>query len=352
MCGADIWVRITSASGKGSPPRVRSRPRRDPRGRHAPGITSACAEQTDLLLLAPVCTWDHLRVCGADGRVLDYVVYHAGSPPRVRSRRVAVDAGDAVDGITSACAEQTPTCREPSQTWRDHLRVCGADSSCRSCCPFCWGSPPRVRSRPLSMARYTVGEGITSACAEQTGEADDGMGRQWGSPPRVRSRPITAIPVVRQRRITSACAEQTALMASEMFSLRDHLRVCGADEPDNSPSLCANGSPPRVRSRRGGLDCGRTVVGITSACAEQTFESLIQVVQVLGSPPRVRSRRETSSHQGLRRGITSACAEQTSTRSPWCCRDWDHLRVCGADYLLRVAVSHSVGSPPRVRSRR
>ena len=50
-----------------------------------------------------------------------------------------------------------------------------------------------------------------------------------GSPPRVRSRRDVTRQVVQDWGITSACAEQTVTTALGPFSLRDHLRVCGAD---------------------------------------------------------------------------------------------------------------------------
>ena len=52
-------------------------------------------------------------------------------------------------GITSACAEQTPGIGSGRVRWRDHLRVCGADSEEESRKPLLKGSPPRVRSRQL-----------------------------------------------------------------------------------------------------------------------------------------------------------------------------------------------------------
>ncbi len=50
----------------------------------------------------------------------------------------------------------------------------------------------------------------------------------------------------------------------------DHLRVCGADLLSRDPTQARRGSPPRVRSRRGGTVRIPTTDGITSACAEQT----------------------------------------------------------------------------------
>ena len=110
--------------------------------------------------------------------------------------------------------------------------------------------------------------------------------------------------------ITSACAEQTSTSGAPTARRRDHLRVCGAD---HSPvSRCS--SPP-------------------------------------GSPPRVRSRPQERGRRRIRLGITSACAEQTWTRSPPCSCPWDHLRVCGADAMAEPDPLLERGSPPRVRSR-
>ena len=77
-----------------------------------------------------------------------FLIGSTGSSPRVRSRP-ARQADEALgDGIISACAEQTndtPT-EEPVQS--DHLRVCGADLGLPYSDTDNQGSSPRVRSRP------------------------------------------------------------------------------------------------------------------------------------------------------------------------------------------------------------
>ena len=50
--------------------------------------------------------------------------------------------------------------------------------------------------------------------------------------------------------ITSACAEQTLVTANEVRAAPDHLRVCGADGARAIDVFSDGGSPPRVRSRR------------------------------------------------------------------------------------------------------
>ena len=152
---------------------------------------------------------------------------------------------------------------------------------------------------------------------------------------------------------------------------RDHLRVCGADHVRVPAERNLAGSPPRVRSRR---EVGHQVVfhvGITSACAEQTLattnptttigdhlrvcgaDDMIRADQQSadGSPPRVRSRPTQNIQARSTTGITSACAEQTAMMGHWRNRARDHLRVCGADATLSTTNFLSVGSPPRVRSR-
>ena len=145
------------------------------------------------------------------------------------------------------------------------------------------------------------------------------------------SRPRSCHRSHRRRGITSACAEQTSASMCPATASWDHLRMCGADKGFLGKLSGEQGSPPRVRSRHLNRPLFSPIVGITSACAEQTtmrwraplpardhlrvcgadIDLVIGVFGALGSPPRVRSR-----HLGKRlrsgcHGITSACAEQT-----------------------------------------
>ena len=95
---------------------------------NALGITSACAEQTTIPITTFFATWDHLRVCGADHLVRSWMSPISGSPPRVRSRHRHARFGRRRVGITSACAEQTYDAESHAQEAPDHLRVCGADA--------------------------------------------------------------------------------------------------------------------------------------------------------------------------------------------------------------------------------
>ena len=172
---------------------------------------------------------DHLRVCGADLGLPEAYKRLDGSSPRVRSRRAVGHSQRAAVGIISACAEQTHGDFLPRVAKRDHLRVCGADIECPESRLGWWGSSPRVRSRHGNVIVDTTGDGIISVCAEQT----------------------------------SHCS------TSARFR-RDHLRVCGADLRLHRASKLDEGSSPRVRSRPFPPLHDRAVVGIISACAEQT----------------------------------------------------------------------------------
>ena len=234
------------------------------------GITSACAEQT----WNPPCrAWpggDHLRVCGADLCLVSLKTLVAGSPPRVRSRRVTSYDRPGVCGITSACAEQTVMTALPQLKSGDHLRVCGADRTAGIHRTWLWGSPPRVRkqtSRRAAEARCTGDHLRVCGADPQAGPRTIPI---QGSPPRVRSRRACRCARRAHGRITSACAEQTGSFGSRPMSIRDHLRVCGADPTRTRARSPPSGSPPRVRSRRGERLSCRFVRGITSACAEQT----------------------------------------------------------------------------------
>ena len=175
-----------------------------------------------------------------------------------------------------------------------------------------------------------------------------------GSPPRVRSRQAAVGSHARLLGITSACAEQTCRCCSMFCTVRDHLRVCGADFATPSGDPDVPGSPPRVRSRLRGILQRLNTLGITSACAEQTRHScrpcpnigdhlrvcgadpvlVMPFCTTPGSPPRVRSRlRNICDCQGYV-GITSACAEQTAACTTMRVTTGDHLRVCGADSCI------------------
>ena len=100
--------------------------------------------------------------------IYEHVGGWKGSSPRVRSRLGAFHGHDVHVGIISACAEQTYGGSLTALACRDHLRVCGADSKNESGTSGRFGSSPRVRSRLHHPVQSVSVDGIISACAEQT----------------------------------------------------------------------------------------------------------------------------------------------------------------------------------------
>ena len=107
VCGADVPRCAMYQPTRGSPPRVRSRLLLAFDDLGDVGITSACAEQTRTPRPRTCPAGDYLRVCGADEVGVGAAFAFAGSPPRVRSRLLETRGLQSAPGITSACAEQT-----------------------------------------------------------------------------------------------------------------------------------------------------------------------------------------------------------------------------------------------------
>ena len=109
----------------GSPPRVRELQSDKLTYLKLTRITPACAGITGKFLFILQSVEDHPRVCGNYFLISDFVVFHAGSPPRVRELHRVHRFGQEHDGITPACAGITClSFRNILGTW-DHPRVCG-----------------------------------------------------------------------------------------------------------------------------------------------------------------------------------------------------------------------------------
>ena len=173
-----------------------------------------------------------------------------------------------------------------------------------------------------------------------------------GLPPRVRSRRKSDNSRWIDVGITSACAEQTYRLLAELALNRDYLRVCGADDGVQAILTTDKGLPPRVRSRRlvDDLLVWQAVDYLRVCGADASTGNTL--AGHTGLPPRVRSRPEPVAQILFEAGITSACAEQTSRLVVNGSPPGDYLRVCGADLGVAGDWSQAMGLPPRVRSRR
>ena len=145
MCGEQSRFGNVYTVTKGSPPRVRGTAV-CPRGLDGPpGITPACAGNSQTLYCQLEPAADHPRVCGeqrdasrADGHLL-------GSPPRVRGTGDHRRESTPPPGITPACAGNRGALSRRGPPRKDHPRVCGEQGFPIACGFHVSGSPPRVR---------------------------------------------------------------------------------------------------------------------------------------------------------------------------------------------------------------
>ena len=90
-----------------------------------PGTTSACAENTRLLLMSIARWWNYLRVRGEYRSRANLQISPLELPPRARRIRSATLRRCRWSGTTSACAENTATLANAGLTTRNYLRVRG-----------------------------------------------------------------------------------------------------------------------------------------------------------------------------------------------------------------------------------
>ena len=157
------------------------------------------------------------------------------------------------------------------------------------------GSPPRVRGTALPCAVMAKGGRITPACA---GNSPQGRGLQpkekdhprvcgeqclhcprntavTGSPPRVRGTVCTSQMMARSLRITPACAGNSPRWANIYAFSLDHPRVCGEQIISSGSCQPLPGSPPRVRGTDRPASQIYLPLGITPACAGNSYPGFL-----------------------------------------------------------------------------
>ena len=172
------------------------------------GITPADAGKTPLWLYVSGLFWDHPRGCGENENLFLQIPTVAGSPPRMRGKRI--DAGQliAVTRITPADAGKTGVRSVSFLGGKDHPRGCGKNS--------------------------------------RMGKKDS---RGLGSPPRMRGKQGFPFANCVRRRITPADAGKTLSAGTGGFLRRDHPRGCGENSPQRRLNAPQGGSPPRMRGK-------------------------------------------------------------------------------------------------------
>ena len=145
--------------------------------------------------------------------------------------------------------------------------------------------------------------------------------------------------------------------------------MCGEQLVYRKPARNSIGSPPRVRGTEMHDMYQRFHIGITPACAGNSYLSLFFTTPIqdhprvcgeqaarpgrmhpaLGSPPRVRGTAFSFSLLAIDTRITPACAGNSCFHNKIFNSNWDHPRVCGEQQGDTSIGSRAKGSPPRVR---
>ena len=147
VCGENPARLHRSERRGGSPPRVRGKRRGHPQGGRRVGITPACAGKTIQPLIALPGRGDHPRVCGENSSRKSRTASGSGSPPRVRGKLLEDRRHKGKRRITPAHAGKTLRGRNSPQHRPDHPRACGENCRSSSTPLRRRGSPPRMRGK-------------------------------------------------------------------------------------------------------------------------------------------------------------------------------------------------------------
>ena len=175
---------------------------------HQQGITPAYAGKSRRHLLINRLRGDHPRMCGEKGGQDVYLIYPAGSPPRMRGKETRQAGLLRAAGITPACAGKSEKTALTTMCRRDHPRMCG--------------------EKPLFMyAGFPT----------------------WGSPPHVRGKAKLLHCQISSTRITPAYAGKRSSSKAGPVGLADHPRVCGEKFLASTFFAVTLGSPPHMRGK-------------------------------------------------------------------------------------------------------
>ena len=165
MCGEQLQEVFPGADVKGSPPRVRGTDAHTVIRLRKSRITPACAGNSCPGGRFHYRDQDHPRVCGEQCYLSEQQWRYKGSPPRVRGTGLSVVAIHSDEGITPACAGNSPYFPAQLAFFWDHPRVCGEQNFCCTLLLSNLGSPPRVRGTAKLQSVLCRLSRITPACA-------------------------------------------------------------------------------------------------------------------------------------------------------------------------------------------
>ena len=229
--------------------------------------------------------------------------------------------------------------------------------------------PPRARRIQSCQVNIPIGNGTTSACAENTSLEDTNTYIGLELPPRARRIPPFWPGMRGGSGTTSACAENTFTKQLDGIMIRNYLRVRGEYyiyrnlasgggnylrvrgeyEDAGIGALSALELPPRARRILHQINPYTGEIGTTSACAENTVGGVVimessgnylrvrgeyfrihsTILVVLELPPRARRILNLGGLCRAFTGTTSACAENTWGKNLLMPLAGNYLRVRG-----------------------
>ena len=167
-CGENLAVMVLAVRSVGSPPRVRGKREEGIATFVGKRITPARAGKTRQHRGSADRRPDHPRACGENVQRLHDQEVEKGSPPRVRGKPRPRRARRCTLSITPARAGKTGISVSPRcQPW-DHPRACGENLAIRKPDGEPCGSPPRVRGKRLPRTAGAMNGRITPARAGKT----------------------------------------------------------------------------------------------------------------------------------------------------------------------------------------
>ena len=369
VCGENLPGDQPPRPALGSSPRVRGKRGLQRRPRGFAGLIPACAGKTPMQALALARFSAHPRVCGENPAVPASSATHRGSSPRVRGKPTCRGCPGRPPRLIPARAGKTRAGSASPGASRAHPRACGENENVAGHDDAFQGSSPRVRGKQrvsccvpsscgLIPARagktpHGVGVGVERrahprACGENVRRALGKRG-QWGSSPRVRGKLGVLGGEAEERGLIPACAGKTTSPTPCGSTGRAHPRVCGENLLASALAAWWLGSSPRVRGKRQELEAVDEQPRLIPACAGKTGswpvrpprrpahprvcgenEYLLMLTSSHGgSSPRVRGKPPLTPSTGSGRGLIPACAGKTPTDPFY--GEWSraHPRVCG-----------------------
>ena len=167
-CGENLPSLSRGIGLRGSPPRMRGKLMGAVKKGKASGITPADAGKTIITQKNDCQHEDHPRGCGENGISFPTLLFHQGSPPRMRGKHVCPVKAAGRAGITPADAGKTSRPFQKVRQAQDHPRGCGENCRKIHAGAFRRGSPPRMRGKLQRHRSSSPRQGITPADAGKT----------------------------------------------------------------------------------------------------------------------------------------------------------------------------------------